>query len=110
MEDRRLVADRDLRHLSTNDLLTLIRQDIRELDTLIATYRRPPREQKPSRQHRTAREAIDSAMPDMDEPEAMPMHAVTCCNHHMGDFPAIARVRCPFCSAWHKAGDSPKVS
>lgn len=112
MEERRAVPDRDLRHLSTADLLNLIREDCRELDQLIAVRRRSTREQKPSK-HRSAREAMDSVAPPAEpeeELEAVRMHAVTCCNHHMGDFPEWARVRCPFCSQWHRAGDFPHAS
>ena len=103
----RSVADRDLKLLSTDDLLTLIREDIRELDALILA-RRPAaksQEKKPGR-HRTAKEAMD----ELDEVDAVALHSVTCCNHHMGDFPPWARVRCPFCSEWHRAGDFAAVS
>lgn len=108
----RFVADRDLRHLSTEDLIKLIREDIRELDTLIAARRPAPKsqEKKPGR-HRTAKDALDALMAEPEEePEVVALHRVTCCNHHMGDFPPWARVRCPFCSEWHRAGDAPKAS
>lgn len=109
----RNVADRDLRHLSTDDLLSLIREDIRELDALISARRpvsRSSQEKKPSR-HKTAKEAMNDVMgPEDAEPEGFTLHSVTCCNHHMGDFPPWARVRCPFCSEWHRAGDSPLAS
>lgn len=102
----RNVADRDLKFLSTDDLLTLIREDIRELDALISARRPAPKnqEKKPAR-HRTAREATD----ELDEVDAVMLHSVTCCSHHMGDFPPWARVRCPFCSEWHRAGDFPSA-
>ncbi|HLN64839.1 MAG TPA: hypothetical protein VK464_25215 [Symbiobacteriaceae bacterium] len=100
-QDRR-VPDRELRHLSTAELITLIQQDIRELDSLIAVRRRAKRQ-------RTAKEAVDAACP-ADEPEELALHSVVCCNHHMGDYPAFARVRCPFCNEWHRAGDFPEVS
>lgn len=112
MDDRRPVPDRDLRHLSTDELLALIRQDCRELDDLIAVYRRSTREKKPSK-HRSAKEAMESViLPEEadDAPEVVPLHAVTCCDHHMGDFPAWSRVRCPFCNQWHRAGDFPTAS
>ncbi|HWI62057.1 MAG TPA: hypothetical protein VNT75_09485 [Symbiobacteriaceae bacterium] len=105
----RIVADRDLRHLSTDDLLKLIREDCRELDALISTRRALARghEPKPAPKHRTAKEAVDAVMRGEEPPEVVSLHSVTCCNHHMGDFPPWARVRCPFCNEWHRAGDFP---
>jgi hypothetical protein len=82
--DRHL-SDRELRALSTADLLSLIQRDITELDTLIGR-RRPPAQ----------------------EPPLGPFHAVTCCNRYMGDFPPFARVRCPFCGTWLCAGSFPR--
>ena len=107
MDDKR-VPDRDLRSLSTSDLLALIEQDIRELDTLATLRRRAAREKKAAK-YKTAKEAVDALFPD-DDPEAIALHSVVCCNHHMGDYPAFARVRCPFCNEWHRAGDFPEVS
>jgi len=109
----RNVADRDLRNLSTDDLLSLIRSDIKELDALIAARRPAPRsqEKRPGRR-RSAKEAMDDlvGVEEDEPPEAVVLHSVSCCNHHMGDFPPWARVRCPFCSEWHRAGDFPQAS
>ena len=104
-QSQRHLSDRDLRALSTADLLSLIRADINELDSLIRVRPKAKEAAKPSRQ---------KAVPDVREaavaeesPETMPLHMVVCCGHHMGDFPAFARVRCPFCGAWHRAGGFP---
>lgn len=99
----RNLTDRDLRALSTDDLLAVIQADIRELDALIMA-RRPPKPPK-----KTAREALEAAAPD-EAPESLPLHTVTCCGSHMGDFPAYARIRCPFCGGWHRAGDFPRLA
>lgn len=111
---RQQVPDRDLRALSTADLLSLIADDIKELDSIISVRRRTQREQKHGGKKQTAREALDAVLgvaePEEPEPESPPLHAVTCCNHHMGDFAPWARVRCPFCQEWHRAGDFPTVS
>lgn len=101
----RHLSDRDLRTLTTDDLLAVIRDDIRELDQLILSRRSVVREAKPARR---AKQAAPEAAPD--EPEALALHGVTCCNHYMGDFPPFSRVRCPFCSEWHRAGDFPQTS
>ncbi len=102
----RRLSDRDLRALSTTELLKLIEQDIQELDQLAGLRRRRKQDKKPSRK-RPGRGTAD-------EPEEAPpgpaLHTVTCCNYHMGDFPAFAQVRCPFCGQWHRAGDFPQVS
>ncbi|MDF2627743.1 MAG: hypothetical protein K0R39_1574 [Symbiobacteriaceae bacterium] len=107
---RHHLAERELRSLNTDEFLALLREDIRELDALIAARRPAPKgQEKKGRQHRSAKEAIDEVMGADDEPEAVKMHSVTCCNHHMGDFPPWARVRCPFCNEWHRVGDFPVV-
>jgi len=100
----RIVSERDLRAMSNEEFLADLRSCITELDALISAKRRTDREKKPAK-HRTAKEALD-ALPE-DDLEEIALHAVTCCNHHMGDFAPWARVRCPFCSEWHKAGDFP---
>lgn len=100
----RHLTDRDLRALTTDDLLAVIRDDIRELDQLILARRSLVREAKAVR--RTKQAEAEAAVP---EPDALPLHAVTCCNHHMGDFPPFSRVRCPFCGDWHRAGDFPQT-
>jgi hypothetical protein len=107
----RSVPDRDLRTLSTDELIALIRSDIKELDGIIAAERRAARgnDEKKAARHKTVREAMDAAVPEAEE-EQVEMHSVTCCNHHMGDFPPWARVRCPFCNEWHRAGDFPNAS
>jgi hypothetical protein len=105
--------EHELRSLKMDDFLALLREDIRELDALIAARRPAAKPQSPdkrTRQHRSAKEANDEAMGAADEaPETVELHSVSCCNHHMGDFPPWARVRCPFCSEWHRAGDFPTV-
>jgi hypothetical protein len=103
-------SERDLRGLSTDDLLSMIRQDIQELDQLISVRRHNRPAEPKAGKHKAVKAAAEAARADEEEPpEIISLHAVTCCNHHMGDFPAIARVRCPFCSQWHKAGDFPAV-
>lgn len=77
-------ADGDLRTLSTDQLLSLIQEDIRTLDQV----------------HR-------ERLLEEFAPERIPLFAVTCCNKHLGDFPAQALVRCPYCWTWHRAGDDP---
>jgi hypothetical protein len=112
MEERaaRHLSDRDLRTLPTDDLLALIRRDIAELDQLILTRKAADREARKPTRRATIREAMEALPPDEPEgPPPDPFHAVTCCNHHMGDFPPIARVRCPFCGQWHRAGDFPEI-
>lgn len=108
---RHHLNDHELRSLKMDDFLALLREDIRELDALIAARRPAPKAQeKKPQKHRTAKEALDEVMGAADEaPEVVELHSVTCCNHHMGDFPPWARVRCPFCSEWHRAGDFPAV-
>lgn len=101
----RNLSDRDLRTLSMDDFLSLLQDDIRELDTMIRSRRRPDKEAKP---RRTIQEVMDE-LPAPD-PDRVPLHAITCCGHHMGDFPAWARVRCPFCAQWHRGGDYPETS
>jgi hypothetical protein len=110
---RHHLAERELRSLNMDEFLALLREDIRELDALIAARppapKSPPPEKK-GRNRRTAKEAMDEVMGADDEaPEVVQLHSITCCNHHMGDFPPWARVRCPFCSEWHRAGDFPAV-
>lgn len=103
--------ERDLRALSTADLLSLIQQDIRELDQIIHVRRRHDVEEKPrplKGSRRSAQAIADEAAAAAEEVEAPPLHRVACCNHTMGDFPPWAQVRCPFCSTWHKAGDFPR--
>lgn len=36
-------------------------------------------------------------------------HVVTCCNRFIGEFPPIARVRCPRCRKWHRARAFPRA-
>lgn len=79
--DRHL-SERDLRALSTADLLSLIQADISELD-----------------EDEARRERLERG----------PFHVVTCCNKRLGDFPPYALVRCPFCFTWHKASDFPQA-
>lgn len=104
MEDRQShpSPDRDLRTLSTEDLLSLIERDITELDQRIGMQREAEQRRRAARP-RTVREAMDSLAPEIP----LPFHTVTCCNHHMGDFPGAALVRCPFCGTWHRAADFP---
>lgn len=113
----RSVPDRELRFLSTDDLIALIRADIKELDGLISASRRAARgateEKKPTGRHKSVRDAMDTVLPAApaeDAEERVELHGVTCCNHHMGDFPPWARVRCPFCNEWHRAGDFPVIN
>jgi hypothetical protein len=89
MDAARPSSDRELRALSTKDLLNLIQHDIAELDK------------------------IDKVRRDLREPDPIirpALHTVSCCGVHMGDFVAIAGVRCPFCGTWYKAGNAPPVS
>lgn|GEM_PF-2466571 len=103
----RHASDRELRGISTDELVALIRSDIAELDQLIRSHRRPDVEQKPSKRKKGAA-LVEEPEPE-EVPEALAFHEVSCCNHHMGDFPAMARVRCPFCGQWHRAGDFPRT-
>lgn len=81
----RFTTERELRALTTEELLALIQADIRELDARIKQRRAKP------------------APPPEPEPEGPPLHRVSCCGYTMGTFLAGARVRCPFCSTWHTA-------
>lgn len=120
----RVPTDRDLRAMSTDELLSLLAQDARDLDrTWRERHRaaaevpyRPPEQPaagpKKSRGSRAKRGETPPAAPASGElfepePEHATFHTVTCCGAHMGDFPAIARVRCQFCGTWHKAGNFP---
>lgn len=95
----RHLSERDLRALSTDDLLSLIHSDIQELDRLITARKRTQAQDK--------KPVKAGAAPHEPEPELIALHSVTCCGHHMGDFLPVARVRCPFCNQWHRAGDFP---
>lgn len=79
-------SDRDLRALDLKEFLSLVQEDIQELDTL--------------RRHRRQR----TVQEDPDCP-GLPLFPVTCCGKFLGAFPAVAQVRCPFCGEWHRAGD-----
>lgn len=122
----RVRTDRDLRSMSTEELLSLLAQDARDLDrawrerhraVAEAPYRAPeqpaapPKKSQGRRVKRDAPAPVQGAQVQGDlfepEPEHATFHAVTCCDAHLGDFPAIARVRCQFCETWHKAGDFP---
>lgn len=105
-------TERDLRALSTGDLLNLIRQDIRELDQMISVHKHNAKGEVKQGKHKSAKAALAEVFAEEgeEEPEVLSLHAVTCCNHHMGDFPAMARVRCPFCNEWHRAGDFPRIN
>lgn len=72
----RHLTERDLRDLSTAELIDLLRDDARELDTRLS---------KQGDQH-------DGLI------------AVYCCNRFLGRFMAAARVRCPRCGTWHSPG------
>lgn len=115
-------TDRDLRSLSTADLLALIRADIKELERIRPTRSNQGQTEKPvpkkGRARRPTEEEVrlaeeeawrlEQATTGAESEEELPVfHAVLCCEHHMGDFPAIARVRCPFCGEWHRAGAFP---
>lgn len=110
----RHLTDRDLRGLSTGELLDLIEQDLREMDKLVRERRRKPPPPPPPAPKPPARGRKASAGPQLfgsnpDDPEQVPLHSVRCCDNHLGDFMPGARVRCPFCEEWHRAGDFPLV-
>ncbi|MGE5676066.1 MAG: hypothetical protein ACM3XM_19685 [Mycobacterium leprae] len=98
-------VERDLRHLSNADLVSLIQSDIKELDEIIRTKWKSGAK-APAKKGKAAPPELDLAEV---EPERLPLFRVTCCNVTMGDFPAYARVRCKFCGEWHRAGDFPPV-
>lgn len=111
----RYLTERDLRSLSTTDLLDLIQQDLTDLDRVWRERRRhvpaPPnpfaKPEKPGRVRRGGKAATPAAE-DAGE-ELVALHRVTCCDNYLGDFVAGARVRCPFCVTWHRAGDFPEL-
>jgi len=111
----RLTTDRDLRTLSTEELLALINGDIRQMDQNYRdrhrgapSYSPPPAPSavRGSRRKRDLSEILAELAP---EPEPSPFHLITCCDNNLGHFPAAARVRCPFCETWHRAGDFEKA-
>lgn len=93
------------------DLLSLIQQDIRELDHVIRLKRKHEVERKPAKP-KAARAALppEPLAEEAEELEPLPLFRVICCDHAMGDFPATAKVRCPFCATWHKAGAFPRAN
>lgn len=108
----RQLTERELRALSTTELLELIQADIRDLDKAWRQRRRPAQAAappSPARGKEKDRLAdILTELAELQPPENLAVfHSVTCCGVHMGDFPPMARVRCPFCEAWHRAGDFP---
>jgi len=114
----RYLTDRDLRSLSTADLLALMEQDARDLDRAWREQHRtkpagpPPAPTEPPRAKSGRGKRLHTAgAPQVElfepEPEHAAFHSVACCDVYMGDFPAIARVRCKFCGSWHRAGDFP---
>lgn len=108
----RHLTERELRALSTSDLLDLIQQDMRDLDR---TWRKRRKEaQVAATGHPVPKPGRDkladilAELAEMQPPDDLAtFHHVICCDSHLGDFPPMARVRCPFCEAWHGAGDFP---
>ena len=109
VQPNRNLSDRELRSLDLNEFLALIQEDIKELDHLRRQRRRTDTAEKPAptRKGRRRAEATEPEL-DVDEPVvSLTLHTVSCCGKKMGSFPALARVRCPFCERWHTAGDFP---
>lgn len=92
------LTERDLRALSTAELLALIQKDIRDLDSVW-------RERHKDGKIRKTDPAQPPGLQDREEP--VTLHRIICCSAHLGDFLPIARVRCPFCETWHRAADFP---
>lgn len=112
----RLTTDKDLRTLSTEDLLALIDGDIRKMDQDYRTRHRnapsytPPPTGTTTRGGPRKKKDLSEILAELaPEPEPSPFHLVTCCDNTLGHFPAPARVRCPFCETWHRAGDFEKA-
>ncbi len=111
----RHLTERELRTLSTAELLDLIQQDIRDLDRvwrqrkkaaqLANTHAKPS---PPAKEKDRLAEILAELAAHQPPEELATFHRVTCCGAHMGDFPPMARVRCPFCEQWHRAGDFPE--
>jgi len=115
MSKSRLTSERDLRTLSTDELLALIDGDIRSMDNAYRHRHRnapsyvPPPAGTTLGRPRKKKELSEILAELAPEPEPSPFHLITCCDNKLGQFPAAARVRCPFCETWHRAGDFEKA-
>jgi hypothetical protein len=112
MSKPRLTTERDLRTLSTEELLALINGDIQTMDSAYRhrhrnapSYTPPQPKTTTSGRSRKKKDLTEILAELAPEPEPSPFHLVTCCDNTLGQFPAPARVRCPFCETWHRAGD-----
>ncbi|MFZ5815721.1 MAG: hypothetical protein ACOY93_10525 [Bacillota bacterium] len=108
----RNLSEREMRSLDLKDFLSLIQEDIKELDELRRQRRRSDRDEKPAAAGRKGRRHTAGPEPELEPVEDEPvipltLHTVSCCSKRLGAFPAMARVRCPFCERWHRAGDFP---
>lgn len=108
----RHLTERDLRALSTAELLDVIQQDIRDLDR---TWRQRRKEAQAAASGQAVPKPgkdklaeILAELAELQPPDDLAaFHRVTCCGTQLGDFPPMARVRCPFCEEWHSAGKFP---
>ncbi len=112
MQPSRNLSDREMRSLDLQEFLALVQEDLKELDELRRQRRRlHSTEEKPAEPGRRGRRksAETEPVPEEDEPIIpLTLHTVVCCGKKMGSFPSLARVRCPFCERWHRAGDFPE--
>lgn len=109
VQPARNLSERDLRSLDLKEFLTLVQEDIKELDNLRRKRPRPEKEERPASDKRRGRQQAEPSEPEPEDEPVMDLslHLVSCCGKRLGGFPAMARVRCPFCERWHRAGDFP---
>jgi hypothetical protein len=95
-----------MRSLDLKEFLALIQEDIKELDERRRQLRQQEKAEKSPAGARKGRHPVDA---EQEEEPVIPLslHVVTCCGKKLGSFPGPARVRCPFCERWHRAGDFP---
>lgn len=107
----RNLSDREMRSLALKEFLTLIQEDIRELDEQRRQRRKLDRDEKPvpPSGRKGRQKALEASEPEEEEPIIpLSLHVVACCGKRLGSFASMARVRCPFCERWHRAGDFPE--
>jgi len=103
-----------MRSLDLQEFLALVQEDLKELDELRRQRRKlhpPVEEDRPAEKGRKGRRKGVDPEPEPEEEEPiipLSLHVVVCCGKKLGSFPSLARVRCPFCERWHRAGDFPE--